>query len=39
MEPLGIDKNHIHLMSSAHPKVSPGEIVQIFKNITAREIF
>jgi putative transposase len=23
----------------AHPKISPGEIVRIFKSITAREIF
>ena len=34
-----MDKNHIHLLSSAHPKISPGEIVRIFKIITAREIF
>lgn len=27
MEALGMDKNHIHLFSSAHPKISPGEIV------------
>jgi putative transposase len=39
MEALGMDKNHIHLLSSTHPKISPGEIVQIFKSITAREIF
>ena len=39
MEALGMDKDHIHLLSSAHPKISPGEIVRIFKSITAREIF
>jgi len=39
MEALGMDKNHIHLLTSAHPKISFGEIVRIFKNITAREIF
>jgi putative transposase len=39
MEALGIDKNHIHLLFSAHPKISPGEIIHIFKSITAREIF
>ena len=39
MEALGIDKNHIHLLSSAHPKISPGEIVRIFESITAKEIF
>jgi len=31
MEALGMDKNHIHLLSSAHPKISPGEIVRILK--------
>ena len=39
MEAMGTDKNHIHLLCSAHPKVAPGRIVQIFKSITAREIF
>ena len=39
MEAIGTDKNHIHLLCGAHPKISPGRIVQIFKSITAREIF
>ena len=39
MEAIGTDNNHIHLLCSAHPKVAPGWIVQIFKSITAREIF
>ncbi len=39
MEALGTDKNHIHLLCSAHPKVAPGRIVQMFTSITAREIF
>ncbi len=39
MEAIGSDKNHIHLLCSAHPKLAPGKIVQIFKSITAREIF
>ena len=39
MEALGMDKNHLHLLCSAHPKIAPGEIVRIFKSITAREIF
>jgi putative transposase len=34
-----MDSDHIHLLCSAHPKVSAGEIVRIFKSITAREIF
>lgn len=39
MEAIGTDKNHIHLLCSGHPKLAPGRIVQIFKSITAREIF
>ena len=27
MEAIGTDKNHIHLLCSAHPKVAPGRIV------------
>ena len=38
MEAIGTDKNHIHLLCSAHPKVAPGRMVQILKSITAREI-
>ena len=38
-EQVGCDRDHIHLLCSAHPKVAPGEIVRIFKSITAREIF
>jgi len=39
MEAIGCDKDHIHLLCGAYPKVAPGRIVQIFKSITAREIF
>ena len=39
MEAIGCDQDHIHLLCSAHPKMAPGRIVQIFKSITAREIF
>ena len=39
MEAIGTDKNHIHVLCSAHPKVAPGRIVQIFKSLTAGEIF
>ena len=38
-EAIGTDKNHLHLLCSAHPTVAPGRMVQIFKSITAREIF
>jgi putative transposase len=39
MEAIGCDKDHIHLLCGAHPKLAPGRVVQIFKSITAREIF
>ena len=39
MEAIGTDKHHIHLLCSAHPKMAPGRIVQMFKRITARELF
>ena len=38
-ERIGCDRDHLHLLCSAHPKVSPGQIVRVFKSITAREIF
>jgi putative transposase len=39
MERIGYDKDHVHLLCSAQPKIAPGQIVRIFKSITAREIF
>jgi putative transposase len=39
IEAMGMDKDHIHILCGAHPKVLPGQIVQIFKSITGREIF
>jgi len=39
IEAMGMDKDHIHILCGGHPKMSPGNIVQIFKSITAREIF
>ena len=38
-ERIGCDRDHMHLLCSAHPKVAPGQIVRVFKSITAREIF
>ena len=35
VEALGCDKNHVHLLCGAHPKLAPGRIVQIYKSITA----
>ena len=39
MKAMGTDKNHIHLLCSAHSKMAPGRIVQMFKSITARDNF
>jgi putative transposase len=39
IEAMGTDNDHIHILCGAHPKISAGRIVQIFKSITAREIF
>jgi putative transposase len=39
LERMGDDKNHIHLLVSFHPKYTIGQIVRIFKSITARELF
>jgi len=39
IEAMGMDRDHIHLLCGAHPKMSAGQIVQVFKSITAREIF
>jgi putative transposase len=39
IEAIGMDGDHIHLLCGGHPKMAPGRIVQIFKSITAREVF
>jgi putative transposase len=39
IERLGADSDHVHLLCSAHPKHAPGDIVRLFKSITARELF
>lgn len=38
-EQIGCDRDRIHLLCSAHPKVARGRIVRVFKSITARGIF
>ena len=38
-EEIGCDKDHIHILCSFHSKYAGGEIVRIFKSITARELF
>lgn len=39
MEQIGTDGNHIHLLCSFHPKYSIGDVVRIYKSITARQLF
>ena len=39
IEELGCDLNHIHLLCSFHPKYGGGQVVRLFKSITARELF
>lgn len=39
IEELGCDRNHIHLLCGAHPKYAPGQLVRLYKSITARELF
>ena len=39
IEMLGADKNHVHLLCAAHPKMAAGDIVRIYKSISARELF
>ena len=36
IETLGADKNHVHLLCAAHPKLAVGDIVRIYKSLTAR---
>ena len=36
IEQFGDDKNHIHLLVSFHPKYSVGQVVRLFKSITAK---
>ena len=38
-EQMGADLDHIHLLCSAHPKMSIGSIVGKFKSLTARQLF
>jgi putative transposase len=38
-EELGADNDHIHILCSFHPKISGGDLVRIFKSLTARELF
>lgn len=39
IDTMEIMEDHVHLFVSAPPKYAPAQIVQIFKSISAREIF
>ena len=38
-EQMGTDGDHIHILTAFHPKLSGSNFVQLFKSITARELF
>ncbi len=39
IEKLGADLNHVHLLCSFHPKYGIGQTVNIYKNVTAKQLF
>ena len=39
VEQIGTDGDHIHLLLSFHPKYSIGQVVRLFKSITAQRLF
>ena len=39
IEKMGCDTDHIHLLVSIHPKYSIGQVVRLFKSVTARQLF
>ena len=38
-EKVGIDLDHVHILLSAVPKLSPSKIIQTVKSIVARQMF
>jgi putative transposase len=36
---IGTEKNHVHFLVQAVPMMSPKQVIQIIKSITAREVF
>ena len=36
---IGTDKDHVHFLVQAVPKLSPSQIIRVIKSITAKEIF
>ena len=39
IEQFGDDQNHVHVLVSFHPKYSVGQVVRLFKSITAKHVF
>jgi putative transposase len=39
IDQIGCDEDHIHILTSFHPKYSIGQFVRLYKSITARHIF
>ena len=39
IDEMGFDKNHIHIFCGAKPSMSPMQIINIIKSITARRVF
>ena len=38
-ETIGFDEDHVHILMQAAPRYSPSRVIQIAKNVTARELF
>ena len=36
---IGFDKNHLHILCRFLPKYSGGQVIRLFKSITAKQIF
>ena len=39
MEKLGADLDHVHLLCSFHPKYAIGQTVNLYKIVTAKQLF
>ena len=39
IEAVGTDENHMHVFVGAHPQISPAQVAQRLKSISAREMF
>lgn len=39
IDQIGCDGDHVHILTSFHPKYSVGQFVRLYKSITARQVF